>query len=173
VEEVSPPDLDRVADLWGDIGLAEIGALLRPLIATIGDEGMQRFMNDLWDLRGGADLAKYQAALRAREVLLTKWQVFLDAHPLILLPGCGEPSIPVGLDTGGKDAVMRLLEALRCQMAIPVLGLPSLALPMGTHDGLPIGIQIVSRRFREDLCLAAGEIIEFREPPVCPIDPRW
>jgi amidase len=54
-----------------------------------------------------------------------------------------------------------------------VLGLPSLAVPMGVHDGLPNGIQIVTRRFREDLCLAAGEIIESCEPPIAPIDVRW
>ncbi|MBL8781112.1 MAG: amidase [Alphaproteobacteria bacterium] len=173
VEEISPPDLERVADLWSDIGLAEIGPLLRPLIATIGDEGMTRFMEDLWALKGSADLAKYQAALRAREVLLIKWQIFLDTHPLILMPSCGELSIPVGLDTQGPEAVNRLLEAIRYQFAIPVLGLPSLAVPMGTHDGLPMGIQIVSRRFREDLCIAAGELIEAREPPVCPIDVKW
>jgi amidase len=119
------------------------------------------------------DLAKYQTALRVREVLLTKWQVFMDTHPLILMPSCGELSIPVGMDTQGKDAVARMLHALRFQLAIPVLGFPSLAVPMGTHDNLPIGIQIVGRKFREDLCLAAGELIEAREPPVCPIDVRW
>jgi amidase len=175
VEEIAPPELDRVAALWSDIGLGELGALLRPLIATIGDEGMQRFWEDLWELGGGPtiDLAKYQTALRVREVLLTKWQVFMDTHPLILMPSCGELSVPVGMDTQGKDAVARMLHALRFQLAIPVLGLPSLAVPMGTHDNLPIGIQIISRKFREDLCLAAGELIEAREPPVCPIDVKW
>jgi amidase len=175
IEEVSPPDIDQVAALWSDIGLAELGALLRPLIANIGDEGMQRFWEDLWELGGGPsiDLAKYQTALRIREVLLTKWQVFLDTHPLILLPGCGELTIPTGMDIQGRDAVARMLQALKYQLAIPVLGLPSLAVPMATHEGLPIGVQIVSRRFREDLCLAAGELIEFREPPVCPIDVTW
>jgi amidase len=44
---------------------------------------------------------------------------------------------------------------------------------MGTHENLPIGVQIVSRRFREDICLAAGEIIESREPPITPIDVTW
>jgi len=173
VEEVAPPELDRVADLWSDIGLAEIGAMLRPMMPTIGDEKMQRFMDDLWELRGGADLTRYQTALRVREVMQTKWQVFLDTHPLILLPACGELSLPAGIDTQGIDAVKRMIEALRYQLAIPVLGLPSLAIPMGTHEGLPSGVQIVSRRFREDLCLAAGEIIEFREPPITPIDVKW
>jgi len=174
VEEIAPPDIDETAALWSGIGFAEIGTMLRPLIATIGDDGMARFMEDLWEINGGpSDLAKYQTALRMREVLLIKWQVFMDTHPLIILPSCGELSIPVGMDTQGRAAVERMLQALKYQLAIPVLGLPSLAVPMGTHENLPIGIQIVSRRFREDLCLAAGELIEAREPPVCPIDVKW
>jgi amidase len=35
-----------------------------------------------------------------------------------------------------------------------------------------MGVQIVSGKFREDLCLAAGAIIEAKEPPITPIDPR-
>ncbi len=173
VEEISPPAIDRLAELWADIGLAEIGAMLRPIIPATRDEGMQAFMETFWQLRGGHDLATYQAALREREAILIKWQVFLDTHPLILMPSCAEHSLPVGIDTQGKDGVMRMLNALKYQLAIPVLGLPSLAVPMGLHDNLPNGIQIVTRRFREDLCLAAGELIEAREPPVCPIDVKW
>ena len=90
-----------------------------------------------------------------------------------MLPGCGETSLPTGIDTQGIDAVRRMLLALKYQLALPVLGFPGLAVPMGTHAGLPIGIQIVSRRFREDLCLTAGEFIESREPPVTPIDVKW
>ncbi len=173
VEEVSPPGIDRLSELWADIGLAEIGAMLRPVIPATGDKGMQAFMDVFWELRGSGDLAAYQAALREREAILIKWQIFLDTHPLILMPACAEQSLPVGIDTQGADAVRRMLNALKFQLAIPVLGLPSLAIPMGQRDGLPDGVQIVSRRFREDLCLAAGELIEAREPPVCPIDPKW
>ena len=173
VEEVSPPAIDRLSELWADIGLAEIGAMLRPVIPATGDKGMQAFMDVFWELRGSGDLATYQAALREREAILIKWQIFLDTHPLILMPACAEQALPVGIDTQGPDAVKRMLNALKYQLAIPVLGLPSLAVPMGQRDGLPDGIQIVSRRFREDLCLAAGELIESREPPVCPIEPKW
>jgi amidase len=173
IEEVSPPELMRTAELWAEIGLAEIGANLRPMIPALGDEGMKRFMDDLWELKGTADIVRYQAALREREVLLIKWQLFLDKHPIILMPACAEHSLPTGFDTHGPEALNRALEALRYQLAIPVLGLPSLALPMGLNGTQPAGIQIVSRRFREDLCLAAGEIIEAREPPVAPIDVKW
>ena len=89
-------------------------------------------METFWELRGGGDLASYQAALREREAISIKWQVFLDTHPLILMPSCAEQFLPVGIDTQGADGVKRMLNALKYQLAIPVLGLPSLAVPMGT-----------------------------------------
>ena len=57
-------------------------------------------------------------------------------------------------------------------MAVPVLGLPAMAVPTGVGDGLPVGVQIIGPRFREDLCLAAAEAIEARVPRLTPIDPR-
>jgi len=36
---------------------------------------------------------------------------------------------------------------------------------------VPVGVQVVAGRFREDLCLAAGEAIEAGGVPVSPIDP--
>ena len=48
---------------------------------------------------------------------------------------------------------------------------PSLAVPVGRHGRLRPGVQIMAPRFREDLCLAAGEVIEAAEGIVTPIDP--
>ena len=58
-------------------------------------------------------------------------------------------------------------------MAVPVLGLPGIAVPTGSLDGLPMGVQIIGPRFREDLCLAAAEAIEARAGTLTPIDPAW
>jgi amidase len=59
--------------------------------------------------------------------------------------------------------------------AIPVLGMPALAVPTGIVDGVPIGVTVMAARFREDLCLAAGEAIEARAGVASrlPIDPHW
>ena len=54
----------------------------------------------------------------------------------------------------------------------PVLGLPGLSVPLGRYEGLPLGVQIIAARYREDLCLTVGEIIEAHEPISTPIDPR-
>jgi amidase len=57
-------------------------------------------------------------------------------------------------------------------LAISMLGLPGLAVPTGLADGIPVGVQLVASRFREDICLTAAEVIEARYPAATPIDPR-
>ena len=46
-------------------------------------------------------------------------------------------------------------------------------MPTAPVDGLPMGVQVVARRYREDVCLAAGEIIEAHLGPCTPLDPRF
>jgi amidase len=48
-----------------------------------------------------------------------------------------------------------------------------LAVPIGQHNGQPQGVQIYGPKFREDICLDAGEVIEAHEGVRSPIDPRW
>jgi amidase len=36
---------------------------------------------------------------------------------------------------------------------------------------IPVGVQVVASRYREDLCLLAGEAIEAGGTPPSPIDP--
>ena len=45
-------------------------------------------------------------------------------------------------------------------LSTAVLGLPGLSVPTGLVDGLPVGVQLVTTKFREDRLLTAGEVIE-------------
>jgi amidase len=58
-------------------------------------------------------------------------------------------------------------------VVVNLLGLPAVAVPTGETGGLPQGVQVIARRFREDLCLEAAAVIEAAAPPLTPIDPRW
>jgi dUTPase len=59
----------------------------------------------------------------------------------------------------------------RIDVRVPPAG-GRVAVPTGIANGLPVGVQIIGPRFREDLCLAAAEAIEARVPRLTPIDPR-
>ena len=56
-------------------------------------------------------------------------------------------------------------------IALPLTGLPALTVSTSLVGRTPVGVQIVAGRFREDLCLAAGEAIEARGVPPMPMDP--
>lgn len=59
---------------------------------------------------------------------------------------------------------MRLLEGICRDWAVmlgtAMMGLPGLSVPTGVDGHLPAGVQIVATRFREDRCLAVGELVE-------------
>ena len=79
----------------------------------------------------------------------------------------------VGFDLGGPDHTDTLWHAHRLVVAVNLLGLPALAVPAGVDgDGLPVGVQLIAGRYRESLCLEAGELIEEALGSITPMDPR-
>jgi amidase len=99
------------------------------------------------------------------------WALFLQRHPLLLMPVSWRRPFPVDADQRGAAAMRDLLDAQSPLLATAILGLPGLSVPMGLRQGLPTGVQLVSDRFREDLCLAAAEVLEAEAGPVAAIDP--
>ena len=48
--------------------------------------------------------------------------------------------------------------------------IPAVALPVGLSEGLPQGVQLIARPYREDLCISAAQAIEDRVGIMTPID---
>ena len=109
-------------------------------------------------------------ALVRRATLVRQWSVFLADHPVLLLPVSGELPFPDGLDRT-PDGIARAFEANLLQVGLAPLGVPALTVTTGLVGRTPVGVQIVAARFREDLCLAAGEAIEAGGVPAMPVDP--
>jgi amidase len=56
-------------------------------------------------------------------------------------------------------------------IGIPLMGLPGLVVSTGMVGQVPVGVQLVAARFREEVLLLAGEAIEAGGVPPAPIDP--
>jgi len=170
VDEVAPPDLDEIIETWHRIGSTDVLALLAPQMEKHGDPDAQTSMR-LWrELMPPTDLRGVLGALAQRDLFLWRWLEFMQRHPLVVMPTMGDLPPPHNLDTTREGGV-RVLDALRVSLISPLLGLPALAVPVGIHGPLRPGVQILAPRFREDLCLDAGEVIEAAEGVVTPIDP--
>ena len=169
IEPLAPPELGAVTELWARLGIDDTIAALLPAIAEHGDEAIKKAIG-FW--RAGFKSRGAQGVLDAlieREQFLRLWQIFLEDHPLILMPSSAEPAFPNNLDLEGYPQYERIWKAQLPQLAIPVLGLPAANVPTGEHNGLPMGVQIVAGRFREDLILDAAEIIEAQAPSPLPL----
>src|SRR6516164_9186886 len=117
------------------------------------------------------DQADFSKALTRRATLAREWLMFLEKYAVLLMPVSGELPFPDQLDRKDDASFARVWHAQLTQIAIPFMGLPGLTVSTGMVGKVPVGVQVVSGRFREDLCLAAGEAIEAGGVPPSPIDP--
>jgi amidase len=117
------------------------------------------------------DQANYAKALTRRATLTRDWMLFFETYAVLLTPVSGELPFPDHLDRKDDDSFKRVWEAQLPQIAIPFMGLPGLVVSTGLVGKAPVGVHIVSGRYREDLCLLAGEAIEAGGVPPSPIDP--
>lgn len=175
VEEVSPPEFGQAIDLWSKLAMDDVIAALEPYAAKFGDQDIKTALGYWRALHPPAGADRVLAALGERDALLRLWQLFLEDYPLVLMATSNEPPFAVGRDVVSAAETANLMKAQATQLAIPVLGLPSVAVPTGivpVEGGrVPVGVQIVAGRYREDLCLDAAEAIEARACVPTPIDP--
>jgi amidase len=170
VVDAEPPQIAEVAALWFDAMWADVGGMW-PGMAPIAGEDEAVFVKAC--LEQGVFKPVDQAAQRAVWTSVyqhaSAWSQFLRDHPIILSPVCCEPPWVVDEDV---SHIGRIAKAMRMVVPVNILGLPSCAVPVGSDDGLPQGVQLIGGRFREDLLLDAAQAIEDRAPVLTPIEPR-
>jgi amidase len=172
VEEITDtPPLREAADWNNKLWLGDGYEAQLQMAEKEGDPGA------LACLRGNRakvfpfDQAAYAKALTRRATLVREWLLFFETYAVLLMPVSGELPFPDQLDRKDDASFARVWHAQLTQIAIPFMGLPGLTVSTGLVGRIPVGVQVVSGRYREDLCLAAGEAIEAGGVPASPIDP--
>jgi len=100
---------------------------------------------------------EYILARRTQAEVRKRCEHFFESHDLLILP-----TTPITAPTiEGHDAVEQAGRLTRFTAPFNLAGLPALSLPCGfTKDGLPIGLQIVSRAWADARVLNAGYAFE-------------
>lgn len=98
-------------------------------------------------------------ALQARARLTRLWRGFLADWPLVLCPVSGDAPFPDQLDVRSEADFAHVLEAQLPQIASPLMGLPGLVVTTDLAGPTPMGVQLLAGWHREDVLLAAGEVL--------------
>ena len=172
VEEIATtPPLREAAELQTRLWLGDGYEAQLALAEREGDPGALACVRGnrakVFPFEAGA-LSK---ALTRRATLVREWSQFLETHAVLLIPVSAELPFPDQLDMRDEASFTRVWQAQLTQIAIPFMGLPGLTVSTGLVGRIPVGVQLVAGRFREDLCLLAGEAIEAFGTPPAPIDP--
>ncbi|TMJ55909.1 MAG: indole acetimide hydrolase [Alphaproteobacteria bacterium] len=173
VEETSPPRYGDAVNCWARLimgDFASVLALLSPMMGAEANVFLNHFNKDVPPL---ADTAAYSQLMIDRDGIARAWSMFMAEWPLLLTPTWTQLPFEHGFDSATPEGTAATKALMRPVVPANLLGLPSACVPAGRDEttGLPIGVLVTGRRFREDLCLEAAEAIEARLGLPTPIDP--
>ena len=160
VERVAAPSIMKPAQAWFDVLVSEIAHFLGPVARDHGSETIRTLFDHYQRIGRPVDPVGYRDAIAERTALTREWNVFLDRYPLVLCPFLLRSMYAWDYDAQGFEQVEDLFRSAVYSTGINYLSLPAGVVPIGFADGRPAGVQIVGRRFREDLILDAMEVIE-------------
>jgi amidase len=160
VEEVEPPPITEPARAWFQVAVAEMQRLLFPLGREHGSPTIQSIFGWYERMADVVDAEGYLLGIAERTRMTRAWSVFLDRYPLVLTPFLMRPTFPWNYDAESYENTKDLFDAAIYSYGINYLGLPAGVVPVGLVEGLPAGVQIVGRRFREDTILDAMAVVE-------------
>jgi len=162
VEEVEPPPITEPARAWLSVAIAEMKVTLYPQARQHGSRTIRDIFDWYDQMAKTVDAAGYLLGIAERTRFCRQWSEFLEDHPLVLTPFLMRPTFSWNYDAQGFAQTKDLFDAAIYSYGVNYLGLPAGVVPVGLVDELPAGVQIVGRRFREDLILDAMTVVEAR-----------
>ncbi|MCI0399310.1 MAG: amidase [Chloroflexi bacterium] len=182
IEKGNPPEFDFEAAwrAWGEVFGTEIGAAM-PAVPRMLTSLQFRTAGKGWQAMQGAtrglalNTKRYVAALTLRDALIASLEQFLARYDGWLCPVTSTPAIThrktgALIEVDGRKIPYHMGQ-LAYTCIFNLTGHPVVTLPLArSADGLPIGVQLVGRRWQEMALLNTAEAIAevigpFQRPP--------
>ena len=180
VEERNPDgfSFDEAWEAWGEIAIAERAATgaersrerVAALNATLG-EGWAVARGSAKGVRAG--IGESMAALTRRDALIATLERFLGDWDAFICPVTVSPAIghvpfgtPIDVD---ERSVPYFIAGTAYTCLFNLTGNPAVVLPLArSRDGLPIGVQLVAKRWSEPALLALAQQVSLITGPFTP-----
>jgi len=158
VEEARPADIEQSYAFFRDLFAADGGAGVQRLLRTAGTTETHPFVQQFGEiLRPHAMTATEFSGLLARwDMFRSTLLSFIQQYDVIICPVCATPAWPHSSTLAEEQFI-----AGSYSMTHNLTGWPAVSVRGGTSpEGLPIGIQVVARPWREDVALAVAQHLE-------------
>jgi amidase len=159
VEPVEVPRLQEASTIAMRMIATPIG-LAWEQFEAVADEDLVGYARLLLELRPVLDLAGFIDLTSTRLAMQREWAALLHRHPVVIGPVSTIPSFEPDEDRRSAAHLAAYFDAVELCTASNFVGIPSVAVPTGLRDGLPTGVQVISRMYREDLALDAAAVLE-------------
>ena len=118
-----------------------------------GEEVKRRIILGTYALSAGYYGKYYLKALKVRTLIKREFEDALKTHDILAMPTM--PFVAFKLGERIKDPLSLYLADVNT-VSINLAGVPSISIPCGFSNNLPIGLQLVGKHFEEDRILKAA-----------------
>ena len=122
-----------------------------------GEEVKRRVILGTYVLSSGYYDAYYLKAQKCRTLIRNDFENAFESVDVIMTPTSPTPATLKGAHT--EDPLAMYLSDIYT-ISANLAGIPGLSLPCGYVDGLPVGLQILGKPFKEDEIFRVGRIFE-------------
>jgi amidase len=166
VVELTPEGIDSINEVW--IAVMQLGVADQvPLLGGVMSAPAIGLVEQLMAMPA----PPAAQALVERHRLQRTWSEMFATHPVVVGPTWCDVQFEHDLDIDPERGAEETLRRLRFITPGNLLGIPGVAVPAGVEGGLPLGVQVYADLWRDDLALAAAQVIEDGLGTITPIDP--
>jgi len=166
VEEIDPPALRETGEAGYRALMTEVSKLMGRDIEAHGSDTLKAIFAEYFRQFPPYSEIEYLQTIARRTHHARAWALLCERYPLVLTPYLLSPTFRPGRDAEGAEGVREVLGSAFWSYSMNYLGLPAGHVPVRLAElpqgPVPIGVQIVGRRWREDLIVDAMAAIEDR-----------